>query len=325
MPLVSVIIPTYNRADYIVEAIESVFGQTHTNTEVIVIDDGSTDTTRDVLKPYIDAKRISYVHQAHSGVSKARNLGLKAARGTYIKFLDSDDFLYPDQIEAQIKDLNGAQDVLSITDFTVLKPNGEREFKEIYLVEKNKQLASFIESNRGVIHAFLTPKACLDKVGGFDESLESCEDLDLWIQILFQGAHARRLNINGCCYRILKKSLSADTEHMFLQKAKVYEKISRALLDKRIAQRDVHESIFKINNELLDECVARRMPLLQVLPYGVKLNTQMYHERKKGLFKILLRLLGLNHYLRLRHTFKEIKYKGYTEDLINSNYRWKYE
>ncbi len=89
-PLISVIIPTYNRANFLGEAIESVLSQTYKNLEVIIIDDGSTDDTRQLIEKYTD-KRIIYLYQEHGGTSAARNKGIQEAKGEYIAFLDSDD------------------------------------------------------------------------------------------------------------------------------------------------------------------------------------------------------------------------------------------
>jgi len=109
---VSVIIPTYNRARYLVEAIESVFAQTYKNIEIIVVDDGSTDDTRQRLKPYQD--RIEYVYVDNGGPAHARNVGMRKARGKYIAFLDSDDHYYPYKIEIQADFLDRHGDVAMV-------------------------------------------------------------------------------------------------------------------------------------------------------------------------------------------------------------------
>lgn len=97
---VSVIIPTFNRARFLPDAIESVLNQTYTSLEIIVIDDGSTDDTKAVIEPYLD--RVQYVQIQHGGISHARNEGLKRASGDYVCFLDSDDRYYAYKIEMQV-------------------------------------------------------------------------------------------------------------------------------------------------------------------------------------------------------------------------------
>lgn len=97
--MISLIIPTYNNGQYILEAINSVLQQTYTNFECIIIDDGSTDNTKDLLQPYIDNKQIKYFYQLNAGVSSARNFGLLKCSGDYILFLDADDLLVKDALE----------------------------------------------------------------------------------------------------------------------------------------------------------------------------------------------------------------------------------
>lgn len=99
-PLVSVILPVYNRAGWVARAVESVFAQTHGPLELLVVDDGSTDETRRVLEQFDE--RITILEQAHAGAEAARNLGLRHARGELVAFIDSDDFWYEDRLSRQL-------------------------------------------------------------------------------------------------------------------------------------------------------------------------------------------------------------------------------
>lgn len=101
LPLVSVVIPTYNRADLLPMAIESVLSQTYERLEILVVDDGSTDDTKEVVRSYAD--RVHYIAGGHRGPSAARNLGMRAATGDYLCFLDSDDTYYPYKVQAQVE------------------------------------------------------------------------------------------------------------------------------------------------------------------------------------------------------------------------------
>src|SRR4030042_587586 len=100
MPKVSVIITTYNRVHFVCEAIDSVLNQTFKDFEIIVVDDGSTDNTKEALKRY--SKNIFYIYQSNKGRSQARNTGLKVAKGDYIAFLDDDDIWVPHKLEKQV-------------------------------------------------------------------------------------------------------------------------------------------------------------------------------------------------------------------------------
>lgn len=138
---VSVIIPTYNRAGYLLEAIESVLGQTYTGIEIIVVDDGSTDETRERLKPYQD--KIQYVYIENGGPARARNVGMKMARGKYIAFLDSDDLYYPYKIEIQADFLDKHPDVaLTCSELSAFNDSGLLD--ELHL--KNYHRSAYMDS-----------------------------------------------------------------------------------------------------------------------------------------------------------------------------------
>ena len=135
MPVVSVIIPTYNHAMYIERTLESVFQQTYKNYEIIVIDDGSTDNTQEVIKSY--ENKITYICKENEGTAKSRNLGLKIAKGKYVAFLDSDDLWMPQKLELQVTLLDKNIDIgLVCTDFEIFCENEEG----IKIIEKRINL-----------------------------------------------------------------------------------------------------------------------------------------------------------------------------------------
>ena len=102
-PLVSIVIPVYNGALYIRDAIESALGQTYKNIEIIVVDDGSTDNLEETLAPYVKQKKVRYFHRENKGLSAARNTGIKESRGEYVALLDADDIFLPQKIGTQIE------------------------------------------------------------------------------------------------------------------------------------------------------------------------------------------------------------------------------
>lgn len=139
-PTVSVIIPTHNRADYLTEAIESVLNQTYKDVEIIIVDDGSTDDTQERLKRYGD--KIRYEYMENGGPARARNEGMRLAKGRYIAFLDSDDLYYPYKLELQAGLLDGRKDVgLVCTELSAI--NDERVLDELHL--KNYHRAAFLD------------------------------------------------------------------------------------------------------------------------------------------------------------------------------------
>ncbi len=179
---ISVVIPSFNRADRIVRALESVFTQTLAAAEVIVVDDGSTDNTGDVIA----ARRTEtiYLHQPRSGVSGARNVGLRRARGDWIAFLDSDDEWLPRKLEHQAAALQQHEDYRICHTNEIWIRNGRR----VNPMKKHQKSGGWILQRcfpRCVISpsSVLIHRSVFDDVGFFDEELPACEDYDLWLRI----------------------------------------------------------------------------------------------------------------------------------------------
>lgn len=185
-PLVSVIIPTYNREAFIAQAVQSVLNQTYTNIEIIVVDDGSTDNTREVLKEY--DRRITYIYQERSERSGARNAGVRHSVGNYIAFLDSDDAWFPTKIEKQVHILNEKTDVglvyvrVQFIDAEGNPYEGNSSWDEPVREALYEDLMTH-NVITGSLSAIMVRRECLDRVGLFDESMNICEDLDLYRRI----------------------------------------------------------------------------------------------------------------------------------------------
>ena len=224
-PLVSVIIPTYNCAPYIAEAIESVLAQGYRNFEIIVVDDGSTDNTRVVLGPYWE--RIIYLEQVNQGVVAARNVGIEYARGELIAFLDADDVWFPRKLALQIQAYQQYPEAgLAFTDCSYFDEshavdgslfskrvrrwfNSHRD--EAGAVAHGWLYKELLQSNCMHTSSVLVRRDVLDKVGLFNGDFKICQDYDLWLRI------ARKypvvcINSVLCGYRYRRDSLSGPAE-----------------------------------------------------------------------------------------------------------------
>jgi glycosyltransferase involved in cell wall biosynthesis len=181
-PLVSVVIPTHNRAHYITEAIDSVLAQTYPYYEIIVIDDGSTDNTREVLRGYGD--RVRYFHQDGRGQAHARNRAVSEARGKYIAMLDDDDVWLPNKLELQVATLEQDDGVGFVgTDMYITDASGniiDRWGKPPSVPET---FESLFEENILGAPSVMIRKRLIEEVGGFDESLRTTDDYDLWLRL----------------------------------------------------------------------------------------------------------------------------------------------
>ena len=184
---VSAIILTYNRADLIMEAIESVLAQTYTDYEIIVIDDGSTDNTAQVLRELIETGRIRYIWQENQGECAARNHGLRQARGEYVAFLDSDDLWLPQKLEAQVACLEAYAEA-GLVQSSFLKfddaTGNNLGIRDTSWFSGWIYPQIFMHwSDLMAVDAVLIPLKVLQHVGGFDETLKRGLDLELWWRI----------------------------------------------------------------------------------------------------------------------------------------------
>ena len=184
-PMVSIVVPTYNRSRQVCRAIDSVLTQSYRNYELIIVDDGSSDTTATRLSEYKD--RIHVIRQANQGVSAARNTGIRAAIGEFIALLDSDDQWLPQKLSRQIDffiDNPGAV-ICQTEEIWVrngLRVNPKKRHKKYSGMIFEKTLPLCLVSPSAV----MIRKSLFDAVGLFDESLPACEDYDLWLRICWK-------------------------------------------------------------------------------------------------------------------------------------------
>lgn len=183
IPKVSVIIPTYNRKEYIAEAIDSVLHQTYRDFEIIVVDDGSTDGTEEMLKQkYGDA--IRYFFKENGGCASARNFGIREARGTYVAFLDSDDRYMPNKLEDQVPllDMNTSYGFIG-ADIVVQEKERSYVFRTVK-PDRNGHIAYplFIFTFFSLCAATFR-RSCFDTAGYFDEGMRYNEDTDFLLRV----------------------------------------------------------------------------------------------------------------------------------------------
>jgi len=181
-PLVSVIIPTYNRGWILKEAIDSVLAQDFTDFELIVVDDGSNDNTHDILNFY--KEDILVLQQENKGVSSARNRGIVSASGKFIAFLDSDDLWLPKKLSMQLDFFNANPDALICQTEEKWLRNGIR----VNPKKRHKKLSGDIFEPSLYLclvspSAVMIKRSLFKKTGMFDESLPACEDYDIWLRI----------------------------------------------------------------------------------------------------------------------------------------------
>lgn len=233
MPKVSVIIPTYNRAVFLSEAIDSVLNQSFRDFELIIVDDGSTDSTPHILRRW--EGRIRWMRQENSGVSRARNTGIRAARGRYLSFLDSDDLWAREKLEVQVGFLDANPHYgVCYTDEVWIRRGRRVNPKKIHgkysgwIFDRCLPLCIISPSS------VLMRREVLDAVGCFDERLPVCEDYDLWLRvasrypiffldkklIIKRGGHANQLSNRSWGndrYRVMALEKQLSENHLTAQ------------------------------------------------------------------------------------------------------------
>lgn len=191
-PRVSVIIPAYNAAWCIRRAVDSVLAQEYRDFELIVVDDGSHDTTAEILADYGVAVQI--VRQPNGGLSRARNTGIAYAKGVYVAFLDADDWWLPRKLVRQVAQMEGHPELLFCsTTTTVLTPEGQRLPDWRCKPGEGSALACIFQANAHVAGSgsgVLARREVFTRAGGFDESLRSLEDIDMWMRLAALGGYA---------------------------------------------------------------------------------------------------------------------------------------
>ncbi|MEG3917818.1 glycosyltransferase [Microcoleus sp. T3_A4] len=246
-PLISVIIPVYNGDRYIVQAVESTLGQTFTNLEIIVVDDGSTDRTQQVLQPYFD--RIRYIYQENQGVAAARNIACQLAQGEFLAFLDADDYFLPSKLEKQLAcfDADPTLDMVQ-TGWLIVDETG----REISAV-KPWQQASKLDLESFILYKCVRPSAMMlhrkwwEKLDGFDAKFPLAEDLDFALRLALKGCKAVWLEETLTCYRQHNSNLMSIGFRVM--------KNIEIVMKKFFARPDLPQSIRQLQNPERYQCL----------------------------------------------------------------------
>ncbi|MBA2733272.1 MAG: glycosyltransferase family 2 protein [Acidobacteria bacterium] len=231
-PAVSIIMPAYNVAAYITDALDSVFAQNFTDYEIIVVNDGAPDTDEleRVLEPY--RSRIVYIKQENMGVSGARNTAVKAARSPLIAQLDPDDLWEPDYLSSQVAAMNDDPTIDVIYPNAMIfgdSPEAGHEFMEICPSEGEVTFEQLVTQRCNVLYSITARRDVIVRAGMFDESLRGSEDFDLWLRIIKAGgriAYHRRALLH---YRRRSASLTCDVVRMLRYTLQSLEKAERTL------------------------------------------------------------------------------------------------
>ncbi|HEV7891004.1 MAG TPA: glycosyltransferase family A protein [Pyrinomonadaceae bacterium] len=231
-PAVSVVIPAYNCAAYIAEALDSVFAQTFEDFEVLVVNDGSPDTEEleRALAPY--RERVVYLRQENRGVSAARNTGIRAARAPLVAFLDADDLWEPFYLEDQLGAMREDPSLAMRYPNTLIfgdVPQAGKTFMEVNPSEGEATIEALMTQRCTVGNSVTARREAVLGAGLFDEELRRSEDFDLWLRILARGGRVGYTRRVLARYRRYAGSLSSDHVEMASDIVRVFDKAERTL------------------------------------------------------------------------------------------------
>ncbi|ODS34733.1 MAG: glycosyltransferase family 2 [Candidatus Scalindua rubra] len=274
MPTVSVIIHTYNNEKFIVETVESVLKQTYNDYEIIVVDDGSEDGTRDALLPYMH--KIRYHYKENGGIASAKNAGISLSKAEFIAFLDHDDLWIPNKLKIQMEYFNKSPQVgLVYAKYTSFRNNKKLRTKP----EKGYSgwiFAKLISKSFIQTSTVMVKRDCLNVVGPFDESFALADEYDMFLRIakrfqcgfIDKGLTKYRIHDTNAS----KNDLLFDKENLRVFK-KVYnvytglDEKEKKILKKRIARYNIKVARGLYNQGQLEESMKYQKEAFEYLPF----------------------------------------------------------
>jgi glycosyltransferase involved in cell wall biosynthesis len=289
--LVSVVIPTYNRAELLKDAVHSVHQQTYRPMECIVVDDGSKDHTSEAMDSLKALQgpgfTLSYVRQANAGAQVARNTGTAAASGDYIQYLDSDDLLYPGKIAAQVEYLEqhpGCDGVFGDWD------KGLPGASEKIIAHAEQDLyAQFLAGRCIATFSFLMRRGIIDKSGGWDPAIRRNQEIDFHVRALLAGASFAYQSLPTGLWRIHPNERIANTTGL-KDVIFFYRKMERLLAERGLFSEAIRKKIAALYMWLVSENINRpNEDLVPVLEEAVRLDKDIgfFDNRKLRLMALL--------------------------------------
>ncbi len=265
-PLVSVIIPSYNYERHLPYTLDCLINQSYQHVEIIVVDDGSKDNTRELMQRYLKRdSRIFYIYQENKGLSSSRNLGIYHAKGTYIQFLDADDLISSDKIALQVEHFSDHPDLyISYTAGYYFKDQQPLKwFKNVFLTEEDwmpklkdsssEAVDALVRRNIMPVNSALVRRSLFEKAGLFDEDLRSLEDWDFWLRCAFLDIKIRYLEDERAfaLVRVHENSMSQDRSKLYSYELNLRLKIKKMLQDSSTLTASQLEGLKKVNTRSL--------------------------------------------------------------------------
>jgi glycosyltransferase involved in cell wall biosynthesis len=282
-PAVSVIVPAYNVELYVGPALDSVRAQTYADFEVVVVDDGSTDATGEILAGYAARdRRVRIITQSNRGLSAARNAALRASRGRNLAILDSDDLWQPIYLESQlaILDAHPEVDIVTANARYLGGPASGQPARPCPDPRPAPDLANMIADETAVFIMSVFRRRVYEIVGGFDEKFRTNEDYDYWLRAAVAGCRFTRNDAPLGYYRLRGDSLSANDVRMLSGILRVYSKLRPSIEDRPAELAILDSQVERFETELLAAEV--RQSLEEGNAPAVEEHLAALHRRRGG-------------------------------------------
>ena len=308
-PKVSIVCPTFNGATrgYLREAIESALDQTFKDYELIIVDDGSTDHTKEVCEPYLEDSRVHYMFQPNAGPASARNTGISASTGEFICFLDDDDIWKAEKLQRQIEYIDA-----QLSNFS----NWGMVFTWVELIDAQGNIIGYRgHRQEGTIYKYLlfehiidatssvlVKRGVFDKIGLFDEAFKQCEDWDMWLRIA-KNYLIFPIQEYLVKHREHKHRLSCSSEEAFFHEIAVLKKALSAA-PPEINPRDVYASCY-INRGITYFSQGEYRKFRTMFMRGAKLSPK--RVTLENIFLLLISFLGDKAVGIIKRTKREIQ------------------
>ncbi len=311
---VSILIPLYNSEEYIAETIDSCLNQTHKNIEIIIIDDGSTDSGLSTARQYENEySNIKVEAQKNSGAPVARNRAFELSTGEYIQYIDADDLLHPDKISLQMEVLKTADErTLVFGKWGTFQENIKNVIWRELLINKNyddpKQFLLDLWGNGVAVipHLWLIPRKLIEESGGWDESLVKNQDGEFFSRVVFIASkvlfvvdsigYYRRDNVNSISRQVSKKALQSN-----LKTFETYMELMKDDIDKSEVRRSLalvySRFLYKIPPSHKD-LILETKNKINSLGFEKPLNTMKIHDRFLSYFLGTYNLFQLKKFIK---------------------------
>lgn len=297
MPTTSIVIPAFNQAGFLAQAIESALAQSDATVETIVVDDGSTDETPEVVDSFQGRPGFSVIRQANQGLPAARNRGAAAATGDYLCFLDSDDWLHPEKTSLQVALLEADSELGFIYSDIITVDQDGRPLEDQYSVAQSGRVLSGDIFPSLVMGGYFPPltvtirRSVFERTGGFDEELGGHADYDLWLRAA-AGHRACFLPQPLAYYRVHAASMSRDGAHMAATRKAALQKLARLYPDRlgaavhglQQANEDLHRANQWLNRNC-DTILSRISSAHPTVPAGLKSHFFLQHLHQARLVR----------------------------------------